>query len=107
MAFSVSAASDPTYPFVITAIGGESAPGQVTLSWDTSSEQDMLGWWVERAVRPAGPGQVGGATGRIAGQVAAVAVPSSPHAGIASTSLPSGPVNWWLSSMLNWWPVAG
>jgi hypothetical protein len=40
---------------------------------------------------PAGPGRVGEAAGRTAGQVAAVAVPSSPRAGIASTSLPSGP----------------
>jgi hypothetical protein len=46
---------DPSYPLVLSALSTESWPGQVTVSWDTSSEEDILGFWVERAMRPAGP----------------------------------------------------
>ncbi len=43
------------WPFVLTALSAEPAPGQVTLSWETASEEDMTGWIVERALRPSGP----------------------------------------------------
>jgi hypothetical protein len=53
--FRLSAVVDRAYPFQLTSISTEVAAKQVTLNWDTSSEQDLLGWWVERAIRPAGP----------------------------------------------------
>lgn len=51
----LTAGADASWPFVLSQISAEPAPGQVTLSWDTSSEQDVVGWTVERALRLAGP----------------------------------------------------
>ena len=51
----LTAAENPAWPFALESIAAEVQPGQVTLSWDTSSEEDLTGWIVERAVRPAGP----------------------------------------------------
>ena len=53
--FNLVANTEPGYPFTMTSVGTEVAPGQVTISWDTLDEQDLVAWWVERAVRPAGP----------------------------------------------------
>jgi len=46
---------DPSYPLVLSGLSTESWPGQITVSWDTSSEEEIVGYWVERAMRPAGP----------------------------------------------------
>lgn len=53
--YVVRAGLDPAYPAVLSGIGAEVRPGQVTLEWSTASEEDLAGWLVERAVRSTGP----------------------------------------------------
>lgn len=51
----LAVAANPAWPFSLASIEAEPQPGQVTLSWETSSEEEIQGWIVERALRPAGP----------------------------------------------------
>lgn len=51
----VQARENHSWPFALTSLAAEALPDQVTLSWETSSEEDLSGWIVERAVRPSGP----------------------------------------------------
>jgi hypothetical protein len=45
-------AGDDTFPCVLRRLDAASEPGGVRLFWETSSETDVLGWWVLRSGAP-------------------------------------------------------
>ena len=57
--FTLTVTADDGYPFVLRTLDAVATPDQITIEWSTSSEEDLVGWHVERSLRPSGPfGQV-------------------------------------------------
>jgi hypothetical protein len=50
-----SAFADPSFPFDLSFLAADPAPGAVEVSWGSESERRMYGWTVYRALDPQGP----------------------------------------------------
>jgi hypothetical protein len=53
--YTYSAYNEEGYPFTLRELKIDSSLQGVTLSWKTMKEEDLFGWFIQRATHPEGP----------------------------------------------------